>query len=127
MPAQAVSHAWDVGKGPDPFAAPPAPLPEHSSTPLRRMLDLDTPFLGHYQPVRVHPPRRIQTSPEPNMRMTGFLIGNGVYAVLESSEGAVVVNPGDHVGDRIVSDIRPNETRLTSNGNVYTVSLRQSP
>jgi hypothetical protein len=96
----------NIDIGPDPFALPWRKAQEPARTPFRKAFHIDTPFLGHvapvYEPLTLLKTKPPIDTPDPSIRMAGFLIGN-----------AIVVNPGDHIDDdRLVTEIRPNETRL---------------
>lgn len=44
--------------------------------------------------------------------MTGLLIDGGVEALMEGPDGALIVRPGDRVGDYVVRSIQPHAVTL---------------
>ena len=129
----ASASRWNVHLGPDPFVLPRRP----SSDPpqkahLRRVFHLDTPFIGHArlgESLTGRPPMPpiVPETTDTMDRMAGYLSGNGVYAVLETPDRTMVVNPGDRVDDnRIVTEIRPTSMRLRSDNANSLVTLRSS-
>jgi len=128
------ASAWNVHLGPDPFLLPQRPKSDPPiQVPLRKVYHVDTPFVGHARlgesltgkpPIQPIVPETVDTTD----RMAGFLSGNGVYAVLETPDRTMVVNPGDRVDDdRVVSDIRPTSLHLVSHAATSLVTLRSTP
>jgi hypothetical protein len=129
LPGSTTPQTVDVRLGPDPFALPARRIVERPRLALRKLLHADVGFLGHRRTtIRTGGDQQPPQQPaEPQLRMAGFLIGNGIYAVIDTGDHAIVVNPGDRIDDgRVVDEIRPNETRLrNANGDVSAVTLRQ--
>lgn len=127
----ASSTSWHIDTGPDPFALPRRPKSDPPTTiPLRKTYNVGTTFLGHTakhttdQPWR--PPHMTEATDNVD-RMAGFLSGNGVYAVLETPDRSMVVNPGDRLDDgRVVNDIRPTSMHLGDDKTNYLVTMRSS-